>query len=149
MKHYTEFSAGALEWMRARSRAEDPFAAFRFHREPAPGLVRVSAFGAWIDAADLAAFRKSQRDAALVRCDWAKRDPAAVFEVALAENIDDEELALVSMGLNYHDDRGDCLLHVPAFNDAKFLDAWVVACSRRGIERSRVRDARRSSRRAE
>lgn len=137
-------SASAAEWIQARDAAGEALARFPLVFRPAStrGLVRVTASGVYCRADLVARYRMAARELAAVVATWSTSRPADVFEAAIIEAQGDEAAALASLGLNYHDDRGDGLLHVPALDARKYRDAWALACSRLGID-SRATGAKR------
>lgn len=137
-------SASAAEWVRALEAASKALEEFPLVFRPAStrGLVRVTASGLYCRANLVVRYRMAARELAAVVATWTTSRPADVFEAALIEAQGDEAAALASLGLNFHDDRGDGLLHVPAFNSRKYRDAWTLACCRLAID-SRTTGARR------
>lgn len=137
-------SASAAEWVQARDAAGEALARFPLVFRPAStrGLVRVTMSGLYCRARDLPRLREIERETAITLAGWEVRRPADVFEVAIIEAQGDEALALTSLGFNYHDDRGDGLLHCPTFDVRKYRDAWALACIRLGID-SRATGAKR------
>lgn len=90
---------------------------------------------------ELLKVRDAERRSAQSRWEYLHKSPAAVFAAVLEDNFKDEACALVDLNLNYHDDRGDGLLHVPAMKASRYLRAWQDACRAVGISLPRVRAA--------
>lgn len=90
---------------------------------------------------ELLKVRDAERRSAQSRWEYLHKSPAAVFAAVLEDNFKDEACALVDLNLNYHDDRGDGLLHVPAMMASSYLRAWQDACRAVGISLPRVRAA--------
>lgn len=104
--------------------------------QSARGAVRVPGSPLYVLRDDFLAFRALQRKIALDRSEIIRDDFDQVARVELEDaaavvgghsGLVVEFCALVALGLNFHDDRGDGLLYVPAFHSKKFLSAWNLA----------------------
>ena len=103
------------------------------------GLVRIHATGVYVPARDIARYERTRRYCAMLHTDHITAHPVEVYAYYIRKADGDEAAALTMLGLNYHDDRGDGLLYVPAFRSVKYRTAWTLACKDCGIAKSRVR----------
>lgn len=116
------------------------FSAVEMHWRPSAAdivtldLVPVDAFGAFVRRSDVGRLRAIERVAANdIHRERVEHLAAFVF-ASLVNSGGNEAAALVELNLNYHDDRGDGLLWVPAFRDAARAEEWRAGCRAYGIE---------------
>lgn len=106
----------------------------RIYRTPSATRVYVSPYGEYVNRCDIVRFRAIVRDIGYYLGCYRREHYAACFAAMLIDNNLDEASALVASCLDYHDDRGDGLLWVPAFRNKAVREAWKRATSALGIE---------------
>lgn len=118
-----------------REEIEPIFSDLPFYVRPksTEGLTQIGALGLYCKTSDIVEYRARMRCVINARWAFKKSRLGGMFAVALIDNALDEAAALESCALNFHDDRGDGLLYVPALKAKATREAWERAAAALGI----------------
>lgn len=119
-----------------RDEIEHIFDDLKFYLRPKSieGLTQIGALGLYCRTADIVEYRARMRRVVNSRWAFKKSRLGGMFAVALIDNDLNEAAALESCALNFHDDRGDGLLYVPALKAKATREAWNAAAAALGID---------------
>lgn len=118
-----------------RERIEPILADFPLFLRPksTAGLTQIGACGLYCRTSQVREYRAKMREIVNLRWAFRRTRLGGMFAVALIYNALDESAALEACALNFHDDRGDGLLYVPAFKAKATREAWERAAAALGI----------------
>lgn len=97
------------------------------------GLTQIGACGLYCRTSQVCEYRAKMREIVNIRWEYKRTRLVGMFAVALIDNALDEAAALEACALNFHDDRGDGLLYVPALKSKSTREAWERAAAALGI----------------